>query len=226
MHQPLTHDPTSWRGFEVFHIYKYSGDNLIEEVKETNPTLVIDVGCGHNRFKGSIPNLIGFDIAPFPNADMVSPISEAPFQPECCDVAMCLGSVQFGTFAEVISNLERVVSWVKPGGYIVMRTNQWPAPITPEGVLRHTWTEQDVQKVSQLLDLELYKPIRVEDVIGNRDKFPPELLSKKGITGCNRLVWWWKKPGVRTKAVIDKYTHELNLHVVDETTTSTYLVER
>lgn len=226
MHQRLTHDPETWKGYEVFHIYKYSGLNLVEEVKETNPTLVLDVGCGHNRFKGIIPNLFGFDIAPFPNADMTCPIATAPFNDECCDVAMCLGSIQFGTFQEVLANLERVIGWVKPGGYIIMRTNLWPSPRTPDGVLRHSWSKEDIDKVTQLYDLELFKPVREEDVVGNRHLFSEELQQKKGITGCNRLVWWWKKPGTRSNIVVDKYTHEFHKQKTVEHTLPTYLTER
>jgi len=54
-------DPKNWVGFAAFKNYKYSGENLIDEVNQLDPDLVIDVGCGHNRFKGRIKNLIGFD---------------------------------------------------------------------------------------------------------------------------------------------------------------------
>ena len=58
-------DPKRWDGYMVFQHYTYSGLNLIEDVNALDPDLVIDVGCGHNRFKGHIKNLIGFDPQPF-----------------------------------------------------------------------------------------------------------------------------------------------------------------
>ena len=36
------------------HLFKHSGDNLVEEINSLNPSLVIDAGCGINFFKGKI----------------------------------------------------------------------------------------------------------------------------------------------------------------------------
>ena len=36
-----------------------SGRKLAEEIAESNPTLVLDLGCGSNEFKKIVPNVIG-----------------------------------------------------------------------------------------------------------------------------------------------------------------------
>ena len=43
------------------HLFKHSGDNLVNEINKLKPTLVIDAGCGLNFFKGKIKNLVGYD---------------------------------------------------------------------------------------------------------------------------------------------------------------------
>ncbi|HAI37401.1 MAG TPA: hypothetical protein DCM40_04300, partial [Maribacter sp.] len=42
------------------HLFKHSGQNLVEEINKLNPGLVIDAGCGINFFKGKIKNLVGY----------------------------------------------------------------------------------------------------------------------------------------------------------------------
>jgi hypothetical protein len=90
-------NPEKWDGYLAFKNYIHSGINLIEDVNALEPDLVIDVGCGHNRFKGHIKNLIGFDPQPFPMIDLQSDIEGINFRPECADVLLILGSIQFGS---------------------------------------------------------------------------------------------------------------------------------
>jgi hypothetical protein len=51
-------NPSKWDGYMAFQHYTHSGMNLIDDVNALDADLVIDVGCGHNRFKGHIQNLI------------------------------------------------------------------------------------------------------------------------------------------------------------------------
>ena len=44
------------------HLFKHSGDNLVDEINKLNPKLVIDAGCGINFLKGKIKNLIGYEL--------------------------------------------------------------------------------------------------------------------------------------------------------------------
>ena len=52
------------------HLFKYSGANLVKEINDLKPKLVIDAGCAINYFKGKIPNLVGYDPA-FKEADIM-----------------------------------------------------------------------------------------------------------------------------------------------------------
>ena len=101
--------------------FKYSGLAIIDEVNAMNPDNVIDIGCGYNEFKGKIQNLTGID--PYNDrADMKSHLLD--YQTDIdYDVAICLGSINFGSSDKIISELEHVVSIVKPGGFLYFRVN-------------------------------------------------------------------------------------------------------
>jgi len=184
-------EPSLWRGWRVFRSYTKAGMNLIKEVNELDPDLVIDVGCGHNRFKGHIKNLIGFDQSPFPYADLHMDIDEINFRKESADVALVLGSIQFGNRDIVERHLEKVVSWVKPGGFLVMRTMLSHIRDYPYQDIHYIWSEEDVEYFSKKFNLEIVKGPWIDDA-----------NNKKGEYVGNRVVWWWQKPGKRKKFLI------------------------
>jgi hypothetical protein len=100
-------------------------DEMYERVNALNPSLVIDAGCGRNKHKAHIKNLVGFDASPFPEVDYHCPILEAPFDINSADAVLCLGSIQFISREYIKENIDRVISWVKPGGLIEMRVMVW-----------------------------------------------------------------------------------------------------
>lgn len=75
--------------------FQYSGTNLIDEVNALSPSLVIDVGCGSNFFKGKIKNLIGFDRVYHENLDFCSSIKDMVVENNSVDVLLALGSLQY-----------------------------------------------------------------------------------------------------------------------------------
>jgi len=183
-------NPSTWDGFMAFQYYTHSGMNLIDDVNALDADLVIDVGCGHNRFKGHIKNLIGFDPQPFPMADIQSDIASINFRPESADVLLVLGSIQFGTRENVKQNLDKVVSWLKPGGFIVMRTlYQFDTSTIPYADVHYVWTDKDIEEFGSSNKLTMIKGPFV-------DQAPKS----------SRLVWWWQKEGELKKYSIDPLT--------------------
>lgn len=183
-------NPSTWDGFMAFQYYTHSGMNLIDDVNSLDADLVIDVGCGHNRFKGHIKNLIGFDSQPFPMADLQSDIASINFRPESADVLLVLGSIQFGTRENVKQNLDKVVTWLKPGGYIVMRTlYQFDTSTIPYADVHYVWTDKDIEEFGSSNKLTMIKGPFV-------DQAPKS----------SRLVWWWQKEGELKKYSIDPLT--------------------
>ena len=101
--------------------FKYSGLAIIDEVNGMNPDNVIDIGCGFNEFKGKIQNLTG--IAPYNDrADIC--IHTLDYKPEVeYDVAICLGSINFGSSDKILGELENVAGMGKSGGFLYFRVN-------------------------------------------------------------------------------------------------------
>ena len=99
--------------------YKYSGWALVEKIQPGE--LVLDVGCGFNEFKNKIPNLVGID----PANDLADfKVSIENFRNDIkFDVAFCLGSINFGSGANIITQIKCVVNCLKPKSRIYWRCN-------------------------------------------------------------------------------------------------------
>lgn len=96
-----------------------SGMLLLDKVSSQDE--VIDVGCGTNPFKGLIKNLIGIDPA-FDQADVKCGIDEFETE-QRFDVALCLGSINFGDADDIERLIAKVVSLLKPAARIYWRCN-------------------------------------------------------------------------------------------------------
>ena len=99
--------------------YKYSGWNLIKEIKFNEH--VLDVGCGPNPFKGKIKDLVGIDPA-FHQADYRTTIENFTTDKKF-DVAFCLGSINFGKEEIILQQIKSVVSLLKVQARIYWRCN-------------------------------------------------------------------------------------------------------
>lgn len=107
----------TWTGSAVK--FNESGLALADQVNANE--WVLDVGCGRNPFKGIIPNLVGVDPA-FDEADVKCTITD--YKPDRkFDVAFCLGSINFGTLADIAQQIEKVIDCLQPSARIYWRCN-------------------------------------------------------------------------------------------------------
>lgn len=99
--------------------YRYSGWALVDKVMPYET--VLDVGCGFNEFRSRMPNLIGID----PANDLADyKVSIENYEPtNKFDVAFCLGSINFGGGANIISQINCVVRCLRPQARIYWRCN-------------------------------------------------------------------------------------------------------
>jgi hypothetical protein len=108
------------------HVYltkwQHSGYALLDKISPDES--VIDIGCGRNLFKSHLPKLIGVDPAT-DEADYKMPILEFETDQQF-DVALCLGSVQFGDIDNIRAHLHKINSLLKPTGRIYWRCNEKP----------------------------------------------------------------------------------------------------
>tara|TARA_B100001093_G_scaffold508281_1_gene570176 strand:- start:30 stop:539 length:510 start_codon:yes stop_codon:yes gene_type:complete len=85
--------------------YEYSGYSLVDYVNNQKPSSVLDVGCGYNRFKGKIKNLIGID--PY-NESADIKVSIENYNTVPYDIALCLGSINFGDEETINKQIDKL----------------------------------------------------------------------------------------------------------------------
>ncbi len=148
--------------------FKYSGLAIIDEVNAMNPDKVIDIGCGYNEFKGKIQNLIGID--PYNDrADVKASVLTYNAEHQF-DVAICLGSINFGSSDKIIAELSKAVSMVKPGGFLYFRVNPGVQHDKPaaQWINFYDWDPVFISNVAIILGCEL---VMLRQDVGNRYYF-------------------------------------------------------
>ncbi len=134
--------------------WELSGEKLSEKVEDHE--LVLDVGCGPNRYKEIINNVVGIDPAN-EHADVHCTIEDFD-PPHLFDVAFCLSSINFGT-EEIINNqIKKVVECLKPKARIYWRLapefRQWRTDDGEIYLSFYQWTFEKLQKFADLYGFE------------------------------------------------------------------------
>ena len=123
--------------------FDLTGWDLLSKIAD-NET-VLDVGCGYNLFKEFLGDrLHGID--PANNlADEITTIEDFETD-ELYDVALCLGSINFGDRDTIFTQASKTVQSIKPGGRIYWRQNP--------GIGDHPWkeVEETMQKIKDFED--------------------------------------------------------------------------
>ncbi|OUU21128.1 MAG: hypothetical protein CBB97_16630 [Candidatus Endolissoclinum sp. TMED37] len=135
--------------------FKYSGLAIIDEVNAMSPDNVIDIGCGYNEFKGKIKNLIGID--PYNDRADID-VHTLDYKPDIqFDVAICLGSINFGSSDKVLAELENVVNMVKSGGMLYFRVNPGIQHDKPEAkwINFYDWDPVFISNAAQHLNCDV-----------------------------------------------------------------------
>ena len=120
-----------------------------------NPDNVIDIGCGYNEFKGKIQNLTGID--PYNDRADIS-VHTLDYKPEVeYDVAICLGSINFGSSDKILGELENVVNMVKPAGMLYFRVNPGIQHDKPEAkwINFYDWDPVFISNAAQYLKCDV-----------------------------------------------------------------------
>jgi hypothetical protein len=134
--------------------YQYSGWALANKIRANES--VLDVGCGFNEFKPRISNLIGLDPAN-DRADVKLPIEEYS-PPHKFDVALCLGSINFGNKLTIMNQIACVVNCLKPQARIYWRCNPGHADHGNEeckSIEFYPWSIDEHVKLSELFGFKL-----------------------------------------------------------------------
>lgn len=99
--------------------YIYSGYKILDKIHPAD--YVLDVGCGSNPFKGKIQKLVGIDPAN-QCADVITTIED--YQPDFkFDVALCLGSINFGSEDIIANQISKVNNLLNTHAKVFWRLN-------------------------------------------------------------------------------------------------------
>ena len=147
---------TTWRS--NLDQYQYSGWSLVDKIQSNES--VLDVGCGHNEFKTRILNLVGVDPA-FDEADVkltIEYFAADNVNHNKFDVALCLGSINFGNKLTIMRQIACVVNCLKPTARIYWRCNPDVADHGNEEcklIDFYPWTIEEHEKLSELFGFKL-----------------------------------------------------------------------
>jgi hypothetical protein len=138
--------------------YQYSGWALVDKIKPYE--LVLDVGCGFNEFRTRMPNLVGVDPA---NDCADVKLSIEYFAADNAnhsrfDVALCLGSINFGVKLTIMNQIACVINCLKPTARIYWRCNPGVADHGNEeckSIEFYPWTMEEHVKLSELFGFKL-----------------------------------------------------------------------
>ena len=158
--------------------FPLSGYALVEQVNALAPRVAVDIGCGFHPFKGKMRNLIGIDLVN-DAADLVCDLHAAPFADESVDVALALGSINFGTADDIAAALRTVWRWLRPGGQLIMRAN--PGEPIGDDIVVFPWSAQRVDALGRAAGFVIGAPVR------------EELLVLSNGVPARRLFWTYVK---------------------------------
>jgi SAM-dependent methyltransferase len=178
-----------WEDF--LDCYKYSGYAIVDRVNALAPdaSIVLDAGCGFNRFKDRIPNLIGCDIVN-PKADLVMDLMDLPFKEKSVDCILALGSVNFFSRDYVLGQIRFLHSLLKPGGFILFRGNPGEYGIVSKAqVALFPWSVEAITEIAVEAGFDV-KTIQKDYI--NYDGVPEKYRKYKS-PGSFRYYWEYQK---------------------------------
>ena len=173
--------------------YPINGKTMVDEINNLNPTLVVDLGCGLNQYKGLINNLVGVDVVGC-REDITKDITDLKehFADHTVDVILALGSINFGENDLIRQQLTEVKRLLKPGGIAYFRANQNDHDKDHKGDLRYyDWSKELVEYWSTQLGFEILEEVTVAH--GNlriRDRMDSNFVGQQ--RSNIRLFWKWR----------------------------------
>ena len=136
-----------------YQFLQYSGYNLVDYVNNQRPDSVLDVGCGYNRLKGKIHNLIGID--PYNDcADMkisletlVTDPTDPIYEKSAFDIVLCLGSINFGDEKNIDNQLRLLYPLFRKE--MIFRVNPGIPHRGVEGIEWFGWSQKKIYSVAR-----------------------------------------------------------------------------
>ena len=186
---------TTRKGPPNINKYERCGNETIALINSLNPQLVLDLGCGNNRYKPHIKNLVGIDIV-HKDADIISDISKLDYTNDSVDACLCYGSINFGTHQVIEKQLTEMFRVLKTGGLAVFRGNMNDSQ---NDAIYYGWNEEKINYWTEFFKVSLYvKPdviYRTTRTGAVNEKWHDRIADKIKMNhrSIARLYWIWKK---------------------------------
>ena len=134
-----------------YQYLEHSGYSLVDYVNNKKPSSVLDVGCGYNRLKSLIPNLIGID--PFNDAaDIKTSLEEYKSVPY--DMALCLGSINFGDEKTIDNQIDKLHTLWR--SEVIFRVNPGiPHAGWDDFIEWYQWTPEKIKDIAKQYNYNL-----------------------------------------------------------------------
>ena len=137
----LLNRPFKWQGVK----------EDLDLINSLDPILVLDLGCGDNRYKGLVNNLIGIDIADKPHVDIVSDFTNLNFDDESVDAIIAYGSINFGDEDLIDQQIKESFRVLKHKGVFCIRA------YASDAQFYFNWTEDLCKHYTKKYNFKLYK---------------------------------------------------------------------
>jgi len=110
------HWQQDWSQFDL------TGYNILSKLPCNGKETIIDVGCGYNPLKQWFEDrLVGID--PYNDSADVKVSIEDFETDQKFDIALALGSINFGSMQDIFWQTEKMCSLIKEGGKVIWRQN-------------------------------------------------------------------------------------------------------
>jgi hypothetical protein len=101
----------------------------IQALIESNPKIIVDLGCGLNIFKEVWPNIIGIDADPESQYDIQDYFDQEFVQghQEYCDALVSINAIHFSSIDTVAERLKWCADMLKPNGigFVAFNLETW-----------------------------------------------------------------------------------------------------
>ncbi len=168
----------------------------LDLINSLNPTLVLDIGCGDNRYKSLVNNLIGIDIVYKPLVDIVGDFTNLDFEDNSVDAIIAYGSINFGDEELIVKQLQEVYRVLRKDGIICFRGYHGERQFT------YNWTEKKCYKFTKQFNFKLLEKPQIIFRLNNKGELNEKWEDRRFQRNQNnptvsrpltRLWWIWQK---------------------------------
>lgn len=155
-----------WKDTSLEH-YEYSGYSLVDYINNQKPSSVLDVGCGYNRFKGKIKNLIGID--PY-NESADIKVSIENYNTVPYDIALCLGSINFGDEETINKQIDKLHTLWRREAIFRVNPGIKHTGVKYENIEWYPWTQKKIYDVAKQYNY-IVKDMKIEHTDKNELRY-------------------------------------------------------